>query len=99
MTNVSPANSPITTKAIRPADIRPASLPSQLEPAPRQARADAVSISDRAIGTPDTSDAPIRSELVNRIRDEIATGAYDAEITDERLDAILPGLLRDIREA
>ena len=38
-------------------------------------------------------DRPIRSDLVQRVRDEIANDTY---LTDEKLDAALNGLKRDL---
>ena len=43
--------------------------------------------------TSTASAAPIRTDLVRRIRDEIARGTY---LTEERLNGAIDGLARDV---
>lgn len=79
----------VTTGA---AEARPGA--GRAEPATRPS--DRVELSDRArllsklIGLPD-----IRTELVDRVRSEIAAGTYD---TPERLEGALTGLIEDLDE-
>ncbi len=96
MTNVSNIPSFITTKAIRPVDARQPSLPSQLSPS-QSPRLDDVRLSTDAREAQPQADAPIRSDVVNRVRADIEAGLYSDEAIDERLDAILPRLIEDIR--
>ena len=98
MSNVSHVNPSLTPKAIRPVTDRPASLPSQLGPS-TPSRQDAVELSPGAAERTPGGDAAYRADLVERIRAELDSGALDAEITDEKFDAILPALLRDLRDA
>ncbi|GAB4546429.1 MAG: hypothetical protein Tsb0013_05290 [Phycisphaerales bacterium] len=96
MTNVSHIPSTITTKAIRPATDRPSGLPSQLAPS-TGVRPDDVRLSERALEAPPASSAPIRSDLVERVRADIEAGLYTDEAIDERLDAILPRIIEDLK--
>lgn len=55
--------------------------------------ADRVELSEMAQYLSRLNDLPIRSELVDRVRREIAEGAYENE---ERLDAAIQSLLEDL---
>ena len=57
---------------------------------------DQVDISDHARFLSQLKEGPVRSDLVARIRQEIADGSYD---TPERLDKALDGLLNDVTAA
>lgn len=69
-------------------------LAGRSEPTPRPS--DRVELSDRArllsklIGLPD-----VRTDLVERVRSEIAAGTYE---TPERLEGALAGLIEDLDE-
>ncbi|CAG0964186.1 hypothetical protein PHYC_00892 [Phycisphaerales bacterium] len=54
---------------------------------------DRVELSDVATYLSKIRELPIRQDLVNRVRDEIARGVYD---TPEKLDAALEDLLGDV---
>ena len=97
MTNVSDISTSITTKGIRPATTRPASLPSQLAPSVGQ-RPDDVRLSAQALEAETPAEAPIRTDLVNKVRADIEAGLYSDEAIDERLDAIIPALLEDLKK-
>jgi anti-sigma28 factor (negative regulator of flagellin synthesis) len=96
MTNVSSIKAaPITTKPVAPTDARPASL---VRPGVEAAPRDAFTPSDDAqsVRRPEAEPA-YRADLVEQMKERIAAGELDDTITDERLDAILPGLLEDLR--
>jgi anti-sigma28 factor (negative regulator of flagellin synthesis) len=57
---------------------------------------DQVDISDHAKFLSRLKEGPVRSDLVARVRQEIADGTYD---TPERLDKALDGLLSDVTAA
>lgn len=98
MSNVSPAVPSPLTRSVRPADAR-LSAPKQPVQTPAfPGRNDAVQLSGAARGVLAPQDAPVRTELVGRLRDEIAAGSYEADL-DAKLDAILPALLEDIKNA
>ncbi len=98
MSNVSPTVPTPLTRSVRPADARltapeqPAKLPANL------GRNDAVQLSGAAQEATAPQAAPFRSELVDRVRSEIASGAYE-DTLDAKFDAILPALLEDIKNA
>lgn len=48
---------------------------------------------DRVELSSPSADAPIRTDLVRRIREEIANGTY---LTEERLSGAIDGLARDV---
>lgn len=98
MSNVSHINPSPVSKAIRPVTGRPSSLPSQLGPS-APSREDAVELSSDAARRTPTSEAPFRADLVEQIRADLDAGRLDAEITDEKFEAILPALLADLRDA
>ncbi|MBL0927220.1 MAG: flagellar biosynthesis anti-sigma factor FlgM [Phycisphaerales bacterium] len=56
---------------------------------PRAAQADTVELSAEALA----SSEPIRTDLVNRVRGEIAAGTYE---TPERLDQAAEALAREL---
>lgn len=56
------------------------------------ADSDAVELSGDAVRHIGTAERPVRMNLVQRIREEIAAGTY---LTEEKLDAAIDGLLRD----
>jgi anti-sigma28 factor (negative regulator of flagellin synthesis) len=64
-------------------------------PLPTRARGDEVTLSATARDAAVVNETPIRVDLVNRIGQEIASGAYDV---DAKLDEAIPGLLKDLRE-
>lgn len=57
-----------------------------------RAESDAVELSGAASEHVGTAERPVRTNLVQRIRAEIAAGTY---LTDEKLDAAIDGLMRD----
>lgn len=54
---------------------------------------DVVDLSDAARSRLASEDQPIRSELVNRVRAEIAAGSYDS---DAKLDVVIDRLHREL---
>lgn len=59
---------------------------------PRRA-SDSIELSDAARSRLTSEDQPIRSELVNRVRAEIASGKYE---TNDKLDVVIDRLHRDL---
>lgn len=77
----------------------PASVPNRTPPersADSIRSADRVEISQlaRELAEQDRGEAPIRQDLVDRVRAEIAAGTYD---TPERLNGAIDGLVDDLR--
>ena len=71
-----------------------AKAPSQGEPTRTERPSDRVDISDRARLLSKLTALPdVRSELVDRIRQEIAKGTYD---TEDRLDQAIENLAEDL---
>ncbi len=75
-----------------PATRGPARGPNPTDDSRPGATADRLELSEAALRHA-ADDRPIRSELVQRVRDEIASGEY---LTDEKLEAALNGLRRDV---
>ncbi|MEM8834258.1 MAG: flagellar biosynthesis anti-sigma factor FlgM [Planctomycetota bacterium] len=79
--------------------------PARLEPLETRRQARQTAVQARPDARPQdrvdlsaearAANAPIRTELVERVRAEIASGEY---LTDARLDAALDGLLQDIAD-
>ena len=97
MNNISDILTP-TTKPIRPVTARQASLPSQLAP-DQGVRADEIRLSERAREASPAAEQPFRADKVAEVRADIEVGLYSDEAIDKRLDAILPRLLEDIKNA
>lgn len=76
-----------------PARRSPVSVEAPTAPASRDV--DSVSLSEHArlLDTLRNSDG-IRHDVVDRVRGEIESGTYD--ISDEKLDKVVDGLLRDM---
>ena len=96
MTNVSPVPSPATPNPVRPTG-RATGVPSQLAPTPGT-RPDDVRLSDRALESRPAASEPIRAELVSRVRTDIEAGLYSDEAIDDKIDAILPKIIEDLKK-
>lgn len=89
MTNLSPINSNATGRIV-PVDARPNAVEGR-GPARARRGDDRVEVSDQARFLAKLNAMPeVRSELVERVRGEIADGTYD---TDEKFDLAVDALI------
>ena len=89
MTNLSPINSGATGRIV-PVEVRPESVETR-KPARARRVDDRVEVSDKARFLAKLNAMPeVRSELVERIRGEIANGTYD---TDEKFDLAIDAMI------
>ncbi|MCA9300712.1 MAG: flagellar biosynthesis anti-sigma factor FlgM [Phycisphaerales bacterium] len=95
MSNILPADQSTPVTRPEPLERRPDRRADvEQRPAPTRG-SDQVEVSDVAYFLSRLRDMPdIRTDLVERIREEIANGTYE---TQERLDGAIDGLLEDLQ--
>lgn len=80
-----------TSARLEPIEARRSTRPNIAETRLESRPQDSVDLSAEARA----ANAPLRTDLIDRVRAEIASGEY---LTDARLDAALDGLLQDIAD-